>query len=730
MPYNTQPILRDVDTKPIPQFWDETAGVYKPLPGSDTGLKVQLPTGAADAATLATRLSETDFDAKAGALAETAPASDTASSGLNGRLQRIAQRLTSLIALLPASLGLKADAASLSVGLSTEQRAILAAVSTETTLVAASAKLPASLGLKADAASLSVGLSTEQRAILATHLTESDFDSKVGGLTETAPATDTASSGTNGRLQRIAQRVSALITLYPTSLGQKVKASSFAVTLASDQELTLPAGAATETTLGTRLTEADFDSKIGGLTETAPATDTASSGLNGRLQRVAQRLTSLIALLPASIGQKNMAGSLSVSLASDNIPHVIVDSGVVSGGGTQYATGTVAATPTGTQANWDEGGTQRAVSLVKPMPIQAASLPLPTNAATEATLLAASAKLPASLGIKADAASLSVGLSTEQRSFLVALLTQTDFDSLTGSIIETAPANDTASSGLNGRLQRIAQRLTSLIALLPSSIGLKADAASLSVGLSTEQRAILVAQATEATLVAQSAKLPASLGLKADAASLSVGLSTEQRAFLAATLTEATYTSRTGSLTETAPATDTASSGLNGRLQRVAQRLTLLIGSLPSTVGQKVLTDSLSVALASDQPSVPTYRTTGVATGGGWGNHNRLISTGTNAVSIKGTQGQVGGVQFHSNIAGFLRLYNKATAPTPGTDFPVWGPFKIAADKQGAITFGSEGLDLFPLGIGLDFTAARGSDGRDATAIAGSPDGVVSINFY
>lgn len=34
-----------------------------------------------------------------------------------------------------------------------------------------------------------------------------------------------------------------------------------------------------------------------------------------------------------------------------------------------------------------------------------------------------------------------------------------------------------------------------------------------------------------------------------------------------------------GSLTETAPATDTASSGLNGRLQRIAQRLTTLIGS-------------------------------------------------------------------------------------------------------------------------------------------------------
>lgn len=38
----------------------------------------------------------------------------------------------------------------------------------------------------------------------------------------------------------------------------------------------------------------------------------------------------------------------------------------------------------------------------------------------------------------------------------------------TGSVTETAPATDTASSGLNGRLQRIAQRITSLIAALGS----------------------------------------------------------------------------------------------------------------------------------------------------------------------------------------------------------------------------------------------------------------------
>lgn len=41
-------------------------------------------------------------------------------------------------------------------------------------------------------------------------------------------------------------------------------------------------------------------------------------------------------------------------------------------------------------------------------PVSAASLPLPTGAATEATLAAASAKLPASLGAKTGSASLSV----------------------------------------------------------------------------------------------------------------------------------------------------------------------------------------------------------------------------------------------------------------------------------------------------------------------------------
>lgn len=47
---------------------------------------------------------------------------------------------------------------------------------------------------------------------------------------------------------------------------------------------------------------------------------------------------------------------------------------------------------------------------------------------------------------------------------------------LTGAITETAPGSDTASSGLNGRLQRIAQRLTTMLT------GLSLAAGSASIG--------------------------------------------------------------------------------------------------------------------------------------------------------------------------------------------------------------------------------------------------------
>jgi hypothetical protein len=86
---------------------------------------------------------------------------------------------------------------------------------------------------------------------LATEAKQDTQITDLGGVTEAAPATDTASSGLNGRMQRIAQRLTSLIALIPASLGQKTGANSLAVVLASDQTLPLPSGAATEATLST-----------------------------------------------------------------------------------------------------------------------------------------------------------------------------------------------------------------------------------------------------------------------------------------------------------------------------------------------------------------------------------------------------------------------------------------------------------------------------------------------
>lgn len=105
-------------------------------------------------------------------------------------------------------------------------------------------------------------------------------NTNLGGVTETAPATDTASSGLNGRLQRIAQR---LTTILASTLGfsvgsGNVDATTIRIVTAADGAL---------------------NTNIGALTETAPVSDTASSGLNGRLQRIAQNLTTLIAKFTA-----------------------------------------------------------------------------------------------------------------------------------------------------------------------------------------------------------------------------------------------------------------------------------------------------------------------------------------------------------------------------------------------------------------------------------------------
>lgn len=124
-----------------------------------------------------------------------------------------------------------------------------------------------------------------------------------------------------------------------------------------------------ESTLATSARQDTTNTEIGALGETAPGSDTGSSGLNGRLQRIAQRLTSLIGLLPGSLGQKNSAGSLAVVLSSDQ-PSVPVAATLQSSTGTDIGKLTsnqsvnhtqIAGTAVDTNSGTKSAGTQRIV---------------------------------------------------------------------------------------------------------------------------------------------------------------------------------------------------------------------------------------------------------------------------------------------------------------------------------------------------------------------------------
>lgn len=114
-------------------------------------------------------------------------------------------------------------------------------------------------------------------------------------------ATEATLSTLNGKIPSNLSVINSNLRVDGSGVTQPISAAS----------LPLPAGAATDTN------QATANNRLGDLTEAAPASDTASSGLNGRLQRIAQRLTSLIALFPTSLGQGTMAQSFRVVLPSD-----------------------------------------------------------------------------------------------------------------------------------------------------------------------------------------------------------------------------------------------------------------------------------------------------------------------------------------------------------------------------------------------------------------------------
>jgi hypothetical protein len=108
---------------------------------------------------------------------------------------------------------------------------------------------------------------------------------------------------------------------------------------------------------------------------------------------------------------------------------------------------------------------------------------------------------------------------------------------------------------------------------------------------------------------------------------------------------------------------------------------------------------------------------------------SKLISAAsTNATSVKASAGQLYNVQaFNTNAAArFLKIYNKASAPTVGTDTPV-AVYLLPGASAGAgcVIEISNGLAL---GSGLAFALTTGIADSDTGAV-GANEVVVNLQY-
>lgn len=133
------------------------------------------------------------------------------------------------------------------------------------------------------------------------------------------------------------------------------------------------------------------------------------------------------------------------------------------------------------------------------VPISASALPLPSGAATEATLAAMSAKLPAALGAQVIAGSMAVNIASDQ----VVPVSAASLPLPSGAATAANQATEIAS-------------LASIDGKLPATLGQKAMASSLAVVIASDQSTVPVSAAslplpsgaaTEATLSALNAKV-------------------------------------------------------------------------------------------------------------------------------------------------------------------------------------------------------------------------------
>lgn len=110
---------------------------------------------------------------------------------------------------------------------------------------------------------------------------------------------------------------------------------------------------------------------------------------------------------------------------------------------------------------------------------------------------------------------------------------------------------------------------------------------------------------------------------------------------------------------------------------------------------------------------------------GGCSNHRTISAATTNGTNVKASAGKIYGIKVsNANAAArFLKLYDKATAPTVGTDTPI-ATYYLKAGELTIIEFPTG--KVFSTGIGFGLTGAVGD--ADTTAVSAN-EHVVNIEY-
>lgn len=213
--------------------------------------------------------------------------------------------------------------------------------------------------------------------------------------------------------------------------------------------------------------------------------------------------------------------------------------------------------------------------------------------------------------------------------------------------------------------------------------------------------------------------------------------------------TDVAIAAKLGILTETAPTTDTASSGINGRLQRIAQRLTSLLlrgGATGSAVpadaqytGIRIganLVGLTGLTLGShNAAAMALVDGSGVQITSFGGSltsvsmHHRVVTNSTNAVNIKASAGVLHGLNCWSGHDYAIQICFHNTAGTPTAGSAVVRKFVCPAGQPINITI--PGGVAFATGIGMTIVYSTAGTVEDAvaTAIDATNKAVVEVAY-